>query len=327
MITRTATLTLLMAVGFGCDGGTTPPAAGDAGTDAGTDTDGDAGDYDCAALPPGPFELVPTVGIASKDVAFDAEGNLVGSDYTKIYKTSPDGETDAIETGIASCTGIRYLPNGKLIYAEELSGRLVLLDEDGEHEILSTLHSPRGLAVDLEGLVYVTDPPMNRVKRVAPYTFEEELVVEELYQPSVLAFDVDYDRLFIATGGETDDAIYYVEIGEDGTPGEIETFATGVGQGWHTGMAVDACGYVYVVEHQCDGVLGRSCVHRISPEGLVEEAPIAEMEDEEAYLLAGIEWGSDIGGWDGRSLYLGEANQDSVYRMDVGVPSKPKVFP
>lgn len=327
MITRFATLVLVLLAGFGCDDGTTP-IAGDAGPDSGTDTDTETStDYDCAALPPGPFELVPTEGIASKDVAFDAEGNLIGSDYTKIYKTTFDGETDVIETGIASCTGIRYLPNGNLMYAEELHGRLVLLDQDGDHEILSTLHSPRGLAVDLEGLVYVADPPMNLVKRVDPYAFEEELVVDGLPHVAVLAFDLEYDRLFIATEGESDDSIYYIDIGADGTPGELQTFATGVGGGWHVGLAVDACGNLYVVERHCGGELWRSCVQRVSAEGEVEDEPIAEIEGEDVFYLSGIEWGSGIGGWDASSLYLGEAIQDSVYRLDVGVPSKPKVFP
>lgn len=328
MITRIATLTLLMPVVLGCDDGTTPPA-GDAGTDAGTDTSGDAGDYDCAALPPGPFELAPSAGTATKDLAFDGEGNLVGSDSTTIFKTAHDGQHDAIAENVSACSGIRYLPNGKLVFAEEFDGRLVVLDEDGEHELSSALHSPYGLAVDLDGLVYVADPPMNRVKRVDPSTFEEEVVVEDLYHAAALAFDVGYDRLFIATSGETDDAIYYIDIGADGTPGELEIFATGVGQGWHVGLAVDACGNLYVVEQHCDDVLWRSCVHRVSPEGVVEDAPIAELEGEDdvTLLLGGIEWGSGIGGWEANALYLGELMEDAVYRLDLGVPSKPKPFP
>jgi hypothetical protein len=326
MISRTLTILTLLLLGCGEDGTTSAPA--DAGIDSGTDTDTASGtDFDCAALPQGPFDLIPDVGVASRDVAFDDEGNLVGSDYYDIYKTSIDGEKDKIVDGIASCTGIRYLPNGSLVYAEEVHGRLVLFDVDGQHEVMSDLFSPRGIAVDLEGLVYVADPPMNSIKRVDPYTFESEVVIDTIYHPAVMAFDVNYERLFIATTGTVDNDVFVAAIGEDGGVGEVEVFAEDVGKGWHVGIAVDACGNLYLVEHQCDGELSRSCVHRVSAEGVVEKEPLAVLDDEDAYYVAGIEWGSGIGGWIDTSLYLGEQVKDSVYRLDVGVPSKPKVFP
>jgi len=328
MTSRIAILALLAAAWSGCgeDGSTSQP--GDGGPDSGTDTDTETStDFDCADLPQGPFELIPTVGTASKDVAFDDEGNLVGSDIYIIYKTNIDGVKDEIVDDIPSCTGVRYLPDGNLVYAEEMNGKVVLVDVDGQHEVLHTLLSPRGLAVDEEGLVYVADPPMNRIKRVDPYNFEEELVLDGLEHVAALSFDVGYDRLFIATEGEVDSTIYFIEIGSDGTPGELQTFATDVGDGWHVGLGVDACGNVYVVEQQCDGEMQRSCVRRISADGVVEDEPIAELESETLEHLGGLEWGSGIGGWSQNSLFLGQTGQDKVFRLDIGVPSKPRVFP
>ena len=111
-------LTVLVLLSCGCgDDGVNPTTNGDAGPDSGTGTDTDTGtstDYDCAALPQGPFEMMESEGVASKDIAFDDEGHLVGSNYTQLYKTTIDGEKDEIADNIASCTGIRYLPNDPL---------------------------------------------------------------------------------------------------------------------------------------------------------------------------------------------------------------------
>jgi sugar lactone lactonase YvrE len=309
---------------LGCDDGEVANPPGDGGPDSGADSGADGG-YDCAALPSGPFELVQVPGaIASKDVAFDAEGNLVGASDTVIYKTSPEGIPDSIVTNIYGCSGLAFLPNGSLMYADEGRAELLLFNGTNSVAIDIPLHSPQGVIVDQEGLVYVADPPLERITRVDPYTFESTVVVEGLFGAVAMTFDADYDRLFVVTKGEGDSTVYYVDIDPDGTPGEVEVFATDVGDGWHVGLGMDTCDNLYVVEHQCDGVLWRSCIFRVSADGVVENEPLVVRDDS---YLAGIEWGSGLASWSANTLYVGEVQLDMVFRMDIGVPSKPRVYP
>jgi hypothetical protein len=329
MTARFAISTLFLFLWAGCGDDGLTPAGGDAGPDSGTDTDTSTTPYDCANLPQGPFEAIATAGVASRDVTFDAEGNMVGSDYADIYKTTVDGDKEVLVHNVSFCTGIAHLPNGNLMFAEELNGRLILYDSDGWHEVLGNLLGPYGIAVDPEGLVYVADPPMNRILRVDPYTFEHEVVVDDMPHAAVMSFNAGYDQLFVATGSEVNREIFVADIAADGGVGEPEVFAEDVGDGWHVGLTVDACGNLYVVEQQCGGELYRSCVRRVSAEGVPEDEPLVviEGEGEAQYLVAGIEFGSGLGGWSETSVFVGEYNQDLAFRIDIGVPSKPKVYP
>jgi hypothetical protein len=310
-------------------------ASGDSDTDADSDVDSDSDTdtdsdlpFDCDALPPGPFDPEQVSGaIATLDLAFDAEGNLVGNDTEAIYKTPWGGEPQVFVADIDFRGGLEYLPDGHLIYADNNPGELVRVDPDGgQHTVLDGLSYPRGVAVDPQGMVYVTETAAARILRVGPYTSSLEVIVDELQYVSAVAFDPAYETLYAVTSStSSENTIYRLGFDADGNPGELEEWVTGVGYSCHVGLGVDACGNVYVANHAClEGPLDHTFIHRISPDGTLEPEPIVDIPSQ---YLPGLEWGSGIGAWDENSLYISNSNSHEVFGIDLGVPSKPKVYP
>jgi sugar lactone lactonase YvrE len=89
------------------------------------------------------------------------------------------------------------------------------------------------------------------------------------------------------------------------------------GNGGLDGMAVDACGYVYVTEY----VLG--VVWRISPDGTQVEMVF----DPPTEWVPNMSFGTGMGGWDYLSLYVIDRAPNIVYEIPLGIPGKPRAFP
>jgi len=308
-------------------------SGGDTGTDSDSDTDtdvdtdtdtGTALPYDCDNLPQGPFTpaLVDNA-IASIDMAFDDEGNLVGSDDHNIYKTPFGGDPELFLEGLDFRSKIAFLSNGDLIYADPDLGRLMRVDGEGtSHIVLSGLAYPRGVTVGEDGLVYVSETSADRVRRVDPMTSDSEIIVADLAEPADIEFSPDYTVLYIAGWG-TDGDIYALSFDDDGNPDDLDVFAHGVGLGHHAGLGVDACGNVYVADFEYEEPIFTR-IFRISASGEVDDEPLV---DSTPGYLAGLEWGSGIGGWNETSLFISDGYEYTVFRIDIGVPSKPMVYP
>jgi hypothetical protein len=318
---------LLICGGLGC--GKSTPSSVDGGTNHDTDTPSDSESdqpYDCEGLSAGPFDSADSVEAPAVDIAFDAEGNLVGCNGSGIFKTPLGGDPELFVPGVTAREGMRYLPDGHLVFNDSTSGTMVRVDPDGDQHVAAQgLNYPDGLTVDPEGMVYVTEQNAGRVRRIAPYTGDSTILVDGLTSPVGITFDPGYDLLYIGTWNGDDNVIRTLEIDADGNPGELEDWVTDVGSGWHDGMGVDACGNVYVADYECLGEWDDTCVYRISPDGEVEPEPV--IHPAENLYLPNIEWGSGIGGWDASSIFMADGWDDTVYRFDIGVPSKPKVFP
>lgn len=288
----------------------------------------DAQPYNCAALPPGPFTLstVPNA-IASEDLAFDAEGRLVGSDDSTIFRTPFGGTPEVFVPSFNFRAGMRFLPNGHLMVANDQRGELVRVDPDGvKWVILSGLAYPNGLAVDLKGYVYVSEHDAHRVRRVDPMTGSFTVVIDgQIEYPNGLTFNNAYDTLYI-DGFSGVGTVYALHINVDGTPGALTEFVTGLGSGYLDGMGVDACGNLYVCDYTAEGA---TQVFRISPDG-TERTIIIESEYSGEYgvrYLPNLDWGSGIGGWDTHTIYIPNGWEHSVYYVDIGVPAKRRPYP
>ena len=102
------------------DGSVEPADAAEGTPDGGPDAapaadaappDAEPLQYDCDDLPKGPFNLKPLVGpVASEDLAFDAEGNLVGSDDTTIFKSPYSGSPVPFVPSFEFRAGLRFTP-------------------------------------------------------------------------------------------------------------------------------------------------------------------------------------------------------------------------
>jgi len=282
--------------------------------------------YDCDDLPPGPLVTeVVDLAIASEDIAFDAEGHLVGADDFAIYKSALGAAPQVFVPNIQFRAGMRYLPNGYLALANDLLGALQVIDPDGVAEtVLGDLSYPNGIAVGRDGYVYLTEHDAGRVRRIDSKTGENTILVDSFWNPNGITFNRDYDMLYIA-GFSGQGTIYALPIDEEGNPGTLEPWATNVGSGYLDGMGVDACGNLYVCDY---GNQGNTVVYRISPDGTEVELLIDKLPEPTATrYMPNLQWGSGIGGWDEMSLYLPDGWDHKVYKVEVGVPAKQRVYP
>lgn len=284
--------------------------------------------YDCDNLPEGPFTLdYAGQAIASEDLAFDAEGRLVGSDDNAIFVTPFVGPPQVFVPSIHFRAGLRYLPTGDLMIANDQRGELIRINPDGvQTVVLSGLAYPNGLAVDMNGFIYVSEQDAARVRRVNPMTGDYTILVDgQITNPNGLTFNRTYDVLYI-DGFSGVGTIYALEIGPDGTPGALTEWVTGLGSGYLDGMAVDACGNVYVCDY---GLQGDTKVYRISPDGS-DRRVIIESSGGGGWstrYLPNMDWGSGIGGWDTMTLYLPDGWDKRVYYVEIGVPAKQRPYP
>jgi sugar lactone lactonase YvrE len=276
---------------------------------------------DCTNIPAGPFKLDSVAGAtASEDLAFDNMGNLIGSDDFSIYKATSAGNKTVFVPNMQFRAGLRALPTGDLVVADNTTGSLVRIDASGtKHTVKSGLVYPNGLEVDMEGRVYVTEHDARRVRRIDPYSGDEAIVVDgDIENPNGLSFSPDYRTLYIG-GFSGAGIIYALAIGEDGTPGALTEWATGVGTGYLDGMGVDACGNVYVCDYE------GYAIYRISA---TDKKRVLIIDGNDAGLyLPNLQWGSGVGGWDPLTLYIPDGENHGVYKTSIGVPSKPRAYP
>lgn len=276
--------------------------------------------YDCNALPQGPFKLTKMDGpIASEDLAFDAYGNLVGSNDNAIFKSPYNGGPQVWVPSLNFRAGMRMLPNGHLIVCDNNKGELVRVDEEGvKHTLVTGLSYPNGITVDLKGFIYFTEHDGNIVWRVHPFTGEKTVLTDAISSPNGVAFSPDYRTLYIG-GFNGNPTVYSMSISATGIPGKLVPFAT-VGSGWHDGMATDACGNVYLADYST------TTIWRISPDGEDAKVIIDASGLQNAYL-PNMQWGSGLGGWNPMALYLPDGWNKGVFEVVIGVPAKEVAHP
>ena len=319
------------------DGFSWPETSGDAEVtgDADGEADGDAfvlpdvppktdvpvPDYDCDDLPQGPFSLSKLSGpMASEDLAFDPYGHVIGSNDKAIFKSGYNEAPQVFVPNIKFRAGLRYLPNGHLVVCNNNKGQLVRIDGEGvQHTFLTGLSYPNGLTVDMDGWVYVTEHDANKVLRVHPFTGETTILTTAISSPNGITFSPDYTTLYIG-GFSGKKIIYAMSISPDGVPGKLVKWAKGVGSGWLDGMAVDACGNVYIADY------GTTKILKLPPDGSSWEVFIDGSTVDGAYL-PNMQWGSGIGGWSSTALYLPDGWNKGVFEVEIGVPTKSRPYP
>ena len=286
-----------------------------------TEPDVPAIEYDCDNLPEGPFSLTKLDGpMASEDLAFDPYGNVIGSNDKAIFKSGYNEQPQVFVPNMKFRAGLRYLPNGHLVVCNNNKGELVRIDEEGvQHTILTGLSYPNGLTVDLDGWVYLTEHDANKVLRVHPFTGETTTLTTEISSPNGVTFSPDYKTLYIG-GFSGKKIIYAMSISPNGVPGKLIKWAKDVGSGWLDGMAVDACGNVYIADY------GTTKILKLPPDGSSWEVFIDGSTWDGAYL-PNLQWGSGVGGWSQTSVFLPDGWNKGVFEVDIGVPGKPVPYP
>lgn len=280
--------------------------------------------YDCDDLPSGPFTLKDLGGniTASEDLAFDADGHLVGSNDSTIFKSKFEG-TRTPFTSMSFRAALRYTADGDLMVNDNNTNRLVRIAPDGtKYTVLSGLSYPNGMEIGLDGYVYVTEQDARRVRRIHPITGEFTVISDgEIENPNGITFNEDYTALYI-DGFSGVGTIYRLPIDSEGNPGTLEEWATDVGTGWLDGLAVDACGNLYVFDYE------DSRLYRISKDGTTRTTLIdASGGPFTSTYMPNMQWGSGLGGWLEDRVYIPDGWDHGVFEVDIGVPGKPRVYP
>lgn len=248
------------------------------------------------------------------DVAFSPDGELVGSDGSTLLAVDRQDNLRVYAPGVDGVQGMDQLADGTLVVAA--SSNLVLVTPNGSVTTLASDISAYGVTVGPDEKVYAGDN--GRVYRVDPVTREVEVYLDptqfsQPWQGRTINFDVDHSLMFIGTFG---DSIYVLPIDENLDPiGPPKHFAR-IRPGVHylDGLAVDACGNLYVPNYES------SALYRISPDGEVS----IYWDTELGQYGHGVRFGRPLGGWRTDALYLPQPyDGNTVIEVVTGVGTRP----
>jgi sugar lactone lactonase YvrE len=330
--------TLLVAVGCSSNAQSGGPDAAGGGptTDAGNGQLADAALQPADAAPaacdtPRALPIQPTVltGFSgAEDFAFDLEGNLVSADFsTNMTRQKKTGRAKVFSPSLGDTAGTRFLANGDLVVAAVEHGALIRIAPNGASTtVLSGIAYPNGVEVGKDGFVYVAEHDAGNVRRIHPDTGAFTIIASGLTNPNGVSFSPDYRTLYIGSFG--DGTVHSVTVDGQGNWGPKKLFGTtpgagqgdgdGFGRGGLDGLTVDACGNVYVTEFEV------GLVWRFAPSG--GNAPELVFDADSAWI-PNMHWGTGVGGWDSKTLYVMDRDSGRLFAADLGVAEKTRVYP
>ncbi len=256
-------------------------------------------DCDLSVLATGPSAISPISGIpTSEEFDFDALGFLVNVSDTNeaIMSTDRSGNTTLVAPYDSNeVAGTRFLPDGKLVFADEAGGSIIEVDmNDGSRSVLASgLVSPNSIAVNSAGEVFA-----------AGYGEVVRIKVDGSVDRILEISNTDFDGAAFSP----DESSLYLNHDDGGTVGRIDFDGSGnvvgftgiidlVSGGFGTsldGATVDACGRYYVID-----VAGG--LFRVDP----DTATVVEYADlGNAGFTTSIRFGSGVGGWERDHLYV-----------------------
>ena len=259
------------------------------------DSGEDTGDrvVDCEELPELVVEVNEVVGARGyHDVDFDSEGWILGSDNSSLVRADGAGSFEIWVPGLGMMEQMDWLHDGDLVVARQ-QGSLTRISPEGGTETLATDLYAYEVNVDPNGMIWVANN--NNIYKVDPDTGEKTRLPIGGIQggPRILAFSKDYSTLYagVLSGGR----LYTVGLDDDLEPtGDASLFATGMGNSYMDGLAVDVCGNIYVTEYS------NSRLYRVSPDGevtLIWDPPLTQYGH-------GLKWGTGEDGWRDDALYV-----------------------
>jgi sugar lactone lactonase YvrE len=185
--------------------------------------------------------------------------------------------------------------------------------EGGSEEIANNLEYPNGLTVGLDGMVYVAEQSGGRVVRIDPQTKKKTTLAEDLGNANGVSLSQDQKTLHVGTFGEG--KIWALDLTK--TPVDVRILAENFGDGGEyaglDGVATDICGNVYVTEYSY------AKVWRVAPDGTAKLA-VDLGKEAAANWIPNLHFGSGVGGWDRKTLYVMSLDAPQVFALKIGVP-------
>ena len=158
------------------------------------------------------------------------------------------------------------------------------------------------------------------VSRIDPVTGAASILISpgSNWEPHSINFNVGFTKLYIGTVEWANQGrVYGVELDANLDPilSTLQVFASGVGEGWHDGVEVDICGYVYIPDYWT------SRLYRIHPDG-TPEVFVDWSWDTNQYAHGAL-FGNGVGGFREDALYVPMPyNGNTVKEIVVGVPRR-----
>ena len=269
--------------------------------------------YDCLQAPPvASGEAIIPGARGYHGLAFDDLGLVVGSDGSSLIRSDYSGSWSVFLPGAGPAQQMVYLPNGDLAYATSVG--VVRATPAGGIWYIAPGIDLYGLAMGPNGLLWGAGNSgvyrINQDTEVSTWLFD--LAVDE---PHSLGFSPAGDTLYIGTVGSG--TVYSVDIDLSGSVvGSPAAFASGVGGGWHDGVGVDACGYLYVPDYW------DSRLFRINPTTGVSNIFMDWTSVPGGYGHGAV-FGNGVGGWSEYNLYVPlPYSNNLVKEVVIGVPRK-----
>ncbi|MEZ4319290.1 MAG: SMP-30/gluconolactonase/LRE family protein [Myxococcota bacterium] len=268
--------------------------------------------FDCGtvpAVPPPPVLLDAPRG--SKDVAFDAEGWMIGSDGTNLVRARSATRASLHTPNLGPLQKLALLPDETLVAVGTGSvHRLWFLHPDGSRDELP-MPPMYGVEVGPDGKLYVTSDILApfHVYRVDPDTLAVETLLELDVPPRDLAFTRDGRSLLVGT---LSPGVYALDFDEAGQPADTLRLVATVPGTFHDVIELDACGNLYIAAWDGTSML------RVAPDGTVQTL----FETTTVDYVHGLEWGRGAGPWSELTAYLTTPNNGNrVLAWELGVPS------
>jgi hypothetical protein len=265
----------------------------------------------CDQSPPFPLMATWIPGPpASEDFTFDGDGYLLALESSRSLVRVARGAlpTLVVPNVVANGRGLRMLPGGDVVIADQDRSLLVRVDRAGAtRRLTTTIGNPNGLALGPGGQLYATDfGTTGEVFRVDPDSGAALPLARLAAGANGLTFSPDYGTLHV--GDHDTGALYRLRLEPDGGVKPAERWAGGLGQ--PDGLATDRCGNVYAAswDHR---------VYQVSPAGGVQV--VAELPS----TISAVGFGSGRQGWSATSLYAAAIQEGGVYEIDLGLTAPP----
>ena len=182
----------------------------------------------------------------SEDFTFDGDGYLLALDSGRsLVRVARESVPMLVAPNVvANGRGLRVLAAGDVVIADQDRSLLVRVDPAGNpRRLTTTIANPNGLALGPGGTLWATDFGVTGdVHRVDADSGEATALARPAKGSNGLVFSPDYRLLYV--GDHDAGVIYRLPLLPDGRLGAAERWAEGLGK--PDGLAVDACGNVYV---------------------------------------------------------------------------------
>lgn len=275
-------------------------------------------DFDCTALPEGPFDIVPFDVQTEEDFDFDGDGFVVYQQNSTLVGVDQYGNERVYAAGVSGDpAGVQVLYSTDIVVAAQDSGTLerVNVQTGNTTTIISGLVQANGIEVGSGDRLYFTEFTTNGSVRWFDPTSGTGEIISDATSPNGLALSPDEQVLYVAGGafGGNSSILAFDRISDDKWEDAPRVIYDGNDE--FDGVEVDMCGNIYTIE------FSSGHLYRITPDGS-DATLLAVVDDPQAGWTAwnSIRWGNDIGGWSSTSLYL--TNRSNLWEVNLGVPGR-----